>query len=635
MDRTTIRSRLAALALSVLVSTSASAQASAPAPAHANGFSARHVLVLYSYSRLLPWETRVIDGLDAVLNGIPLHRRPYLYEESLDSGRVGRMSDLAAWSRYLGEKYRDVHLDAVITESQQAAALLLSSPELFQGVERYVLHYAEGASLGVGNGAERRFSSAEDMERALRVVAAVRPETRRVVVVADHTELGLARIEQVRRLAPSMEPLIIDIWDDFTEAELLSRASELPDDAAVMYLPVQRDKNDAPLVPGVVGERLAASSSVPVFSHFDSLLGTGIVDGYMVSGDLLGRLMGDIAARGDMAVPVSQRGYAEATMGYYFDARALSRWDIDRESLPEDSVILYDDKGFWERYWHVVLVVGGLFALETLLVAALVRTSGARAKAMRTLAVERSRLELTVQARTADLSAANDGLVREIGDRQRAEAKAVAMAAEKAMLLRELQHRVKNSLNIIVSLIALESEKSGSTELRSSLDTLESRVSALAALYDILYDTGGIDRLPLDSYLDCVISAAAESLGVDAKGIRLTADIAPVAMDMKRAVSLGLIVNELVTDCLKYAFPDGARGTVRVGLAAEPGRYLLVVEDDGVGLPDGFDPESGDGFGFKLVGMLSRQLHGEFSWSGGAGSRFSLAIPAVDDLTAG
>ncbi len=632
MDRMTIRSLIASFALSALV---VAAQPAVGQPAAARGSGSRHVLVLYSYSRLLPWEDRVMRGMDAALGAIALNRRPFLYEESLDAGRVGTIGDLDAWRRYLEEKYRDVRLDAVITESQQAASLLLSLPELFPGAERYVLHYAEGSSLGGGNGAERRFSSSEDMERALRLIPTLRPGTRRVVVVTDRTVNGMARVEQIAQLADRLEGLGIDIWDTFTEEELLSRAADLPKDTAVMYLPVQRDRNGGRLVPGVVGERLAAAASVPVFTHFDSLLGSGIVGGYLVSGDLLGRLMGEIAARGDMAVPVSQAGYAEATMGYYFDARALARWGIGRESLPQGSVILYDEKSFWDRYWYALVIGAAVFALESLLILALVRSSSQRTKAMRALAVERSRLELTVQARTADLSAANDDLVREIGDRERAESKAVAMAAEKAMLLRELQHRVKNSLTIIVSLIGLESSKSGSAELRESLESLESRVSALAALYDILYDTGGIERLPLAAYLDRVVDAAAESLGADEKGISLTRDIAPIAMDMKRAVSLGLIVNELVTDCLKYAFPGGARGTVRVSLRAEAGRYLLVVEDDGVGLPEGFDPDSVDGFGFKLVGMLARQLHGEFSWSSRDGSRFSLSIPAEDQASSG
>ena len=631
-DRVAIASVLASFALSALV---VAAQPAVGQLAAARGSGSRHVLVLYSYSRLLPWEDRVMRGMDAALGAIALNRRPFLYEESLDAGRVGTIGDLDAWRRYLEEKYRDVRLDAVITESQQAASLLLSLPELFPGAERYVLHYAEGSSLGGGNGAERRFSSSEDMERALLLIPSVRPGTRRVVVVTDRTVNGMARVEQIAQLADRLEGLGIDIWDTFTEEELLARAADLPKDTAVMYLPVQRDRNGERLVPGVVGERLAASSSVPVFTHFDSLLGSGIVGGYLVSGDLLGRLMGEIAARGDMAVPVSQTGYAEATMGYYFDARALARWGIGRESLPQGSVILYDEEGFWDRYWYLMVAGAVVFVLETLLILALVRSSSQRAKAMRALAVERSRLELTVQARTADLSAANDVLVREVRDRERAEAKAVAMATEKAMLLRELQHRVKNSLSIIVSLIGLEADKSVTDELRASLDTLESRVSALAALYDILYDTGGIERLPLAAYLDRVVDAAAESLGTDEKGISLTRDIAPIAMDMKRAVSLGLIVNELVTDCLKYAFPGGARGTVRVSLRAEAGRYLLVVEDDGVGLPEGFDPDSVDGFGFKLVGMLARQLHGEFAWSSGAGTRFSLSVPAADESAAG
>ncbi len=612
MSKTTVALLSLTLALSLPVF-----RVSAQLPANGS----RRVLVLYSYARQLPWENKVMAGFDEALNAMPLAERPFLFEESLDASRVGEPCEPDAWRRYLAVKYRDVALDAVITESQQAAALLLSSPELFPGAERYVLHFADSAALGTGTGAERRFSTASDLERALSTVTATYPLAKRIVFVTDKTSVGAARTEQVAGIAPGFPSASIEIWDDYTVPELLERAAALPADAALFYVPVQVDREGRQLVPGVVAELLAASASAPVFSHFDSLLGTGIAGGYMVSGVQLGRLMADIAARGQAAAPASQARYAEATMGYYFDARALDRWAIDEDALPAGSVVLYREPGFLARFWRVVVAVSLLFALETFLIAALYRQSLQRRRAMALLAAERASLEGKVLSRTADLS-------QEIGERKLAEERAGAMAAEKATLLKELQHRVKNSLGIMASLIGIEAGKARNDDVRATLETLESRVSALALLYDMLYDSGGIDQVPLASYLESVVASAASSLGADARGIRLRCDLASASIDMRRAVSLGLAVNELVTDCLKYAFPEGRTGLVRVSLRLEAGYYVVVVADDGVGLPPGFEPESGHGFGLKLVSLLSRQLGAEFVIESKRGSSFTLRIPA-------
>jgi two-component sensor histidine kinase len=181
---------------------------------------------------------------------------------------------------------------------------------------------------------------------------------------------------------------------------------------------------------------------------------------------------------------------------------------------------------------------------------------------------------------------------------------------------------------IISSLVGIESDAVEAPEAKSSLATLGARVSALASLYDILYDSGGIEDIDLVDYLGRVTDSAAESMGADARGISVTKDLAPASIDMKRAISIGLIVNELVTDCFKHAFPVGRRGTVAVRLAREGDTLALDIRDDGVGLPPGFDPAEAEGFGLKLVGLLAEQLGSSFVAASSGGSRFSLRFPA-------
>ena len=155
------------------------------------------------------------------------------------------------------------------------------------------------------------------------------------------------------------------------------------------------------------------------------------------------------------------------------------------------------------------------------------------------------------------LQAANLGLNAELVERKIEDERVRAMAFEKELLLKELQHRVKNSMSIITSLVGLEESKADTPRAREVLAKLESRVTALSCLYDILCDEGGIDSVELADYLGRVVDSVAEGLGADAKGIAFDRAIEPGAIDVKRALSLGLIVNELVTDSLKYAFPGG------------------------------------------------------------------------------
>jgi two-component sensor histidine kinase/DNA-binding LacI/PurR family transcriptional regulator len=201
-----------------------------------------------------------------------------------------------------------------------------------------------------------------------------------------------------------------------------------------------------------------------------------------------------------------------------------------------------------------------------------------------------------------------------------------AVASEKDILLRELQHRVKNNIGIISSIVSIEAGAASAPETRGALDKLGSRIAALGALYDTLYDSGGLDRIDLSTYLGRVVDSAAESLGSDARNIAFDRSIASRPIDLKRAVSLGLIVNELVTDSIKHAFPGGRTGRISVSLGCEGGRYRLRVSDDGIGLPPGFERAQAKGFGLNLVELLVKQLEGELSFESGEGTRVDLAF---------
>jgi len=567
--------------------------------------NSRKVLVLYSYSRRLPWSEKVIAGLEEVLGSVDIADRPVLFEECLDSNLLGNLKTPDLWAAYLSEKYRNVALDAVITESQQAAEIFLAYPDLFPGVHRYIFNTLPSDRIGEEGGVERRYSSVSDLETAMRTIFRLIPATRRIVVVADQSAIGKTRTAFIRSLAGRLPEVTIDIWDDFTESELLDKAKALPGDTVVFCLPVLFDRNNQQLVPGVVAGDLSNAASVPVFSHFDTLIGTGIVGGYSVSAVQLGRLIGRIALLGDPAAPTTQAEYAKATLGYWFDSRALARWKIRENLLPEHSSVLFREQTFLQRYWPFLLGAILLFGLETVLVIGFARSSARSKRFLALLNIERASLESKVLTRTADLAKAN---------------------TELATLFKELQHRVKNNLAIIVSLVNIEMDRVETSEAKGALGTLGARILALASLYDILYASGRFGEIDLADYLGRVVQSITRSMGADMKGISVVRQIESVKMDMKRAVALGLIVNELVTDCLKYGFPTGGPGTIWVRLTRDMGFCILAIEDDGTGLPSGFDPKTTEGFGLKLVGILAEQLSATFTATSQKGARFSLGF---------
>lgn len=200
-----------------------------------------------------------------------------------------------------------------------------------------------------------------------------------------------------------------------------------------------------------------------------------------------------------------------------------------------------------------------------------------------------------------------------------------AMVAEKSLLLRELQHRVKNNLQVILSLISLQSRKAGSADVREELQRLGKRVDALRLVHDKFYHADGIAGLELGTYLSELCRNLFRFQTADDAAISLEMSFADIKVSADTAVPLGLIVNEFIVNSLKHAFPT-RRGIVSVRTEhIEPGRARLVLSDDGVGTPDG--KASDGGLGLQLIEMLARQIDGKTEWSG-PGTRLSLTFAA-------
>jgi two-component sensor histidine kinase len=180
-----------------------------------------------------------------------------------------------------------------------------------------------------------------------------------------------------------------------------------------------------------------------------------------------------------------------------------------------------------------------------------------------------------------------------------------ALAAERELLLREVNHRVGNSLQIIASLLHLQANSSTQEDVKAALTNAMGRVAAVAQVHRRLYTSHDLKSVMLNQYLDALL----EDLRRSAEGnkmSRLTLQAAAVEIDPDRAVAIGIIVNELVMNAVKYAYPDGA-GPIHVELTADNDELLLSIADEGVGFNGKSDPRS-TGMGQRIVSAMAAKL---------------------------
>ncbi|HOS39369.1 MAG TPA: PAS domain S-box protein [Spirochaetota bacterium] len=242
--------------------------------------------------------------------------------------------------------------------------------------------------------------------------------------------------------------------------------------------------------------------------------------------------------------------------------------------------------------------------------------------------VTREGVELTTQWANFMLP---DGMVINIGmdftERRKAEEALAAALEEKTALLAELQHRVKNSLALISSLVSLQASGAADDSTRAVLMDVESRIMSIARLYGQLYESGGYARIDLRDYLTRIINGV--QMGYMARqGVRIRASIDFATCSFKTASSLGIILNELLTNAFKYAFPGERTGAVSVSLTRKDESFALHVEDDGAGLPPGFDLESSQGMGMQLVRLLAKQHRGAAVVDPGGRASFTVTVVA-------
>jgi len=234
----------------------------------------------------------------------------------------------------------------------------------------------------------------------------------------------------------------------------------------------------------------------------------------------------------------------------------------------------------------------------------------------------KKRTNLQLELQQGNINAANSSL-RHLNDSLQ------TLLREKEWLLKEIHHRVKNNLQIVISLLNTQSAYLKNQDALDAIRNSQHRMHAMSLIHQKLYQSDNMASIDMNVYIHELVEYLDESFKQDKK-VTINLEISPVKLDVSQAVPLGLILNEAISNSIKYAFANKENG--RIDILLEPlgeGQYLLCIADNGIGLPDGFDPYNTSSLGMSLMQGLSQQLEGDFLLENKDGLRVCVTFKAM------
>jgi two-component sensor histidine kinase len=252
-----------------------------------------------------------------------------------------------------------------------------------------------------------------------------------------------------------------------------------------------------------------------------------------------------------------------------------------------------------------------------------------RRKAEEALRHAHDELEMRIHERTAALTRANTDLHAEVIQRQHTEAQLTTALHQKDVLFREVHHRVKNNLQIISSLLSLQSRYIRDPQTLQTFNDTRNRIRAMALIHGVLDQANDFARVDFARYLQQLTAHLCHSYGMNAQAMAVHTHAQDIWLKTDVAVACGLIVHELVSNALKHGFPEGRAGAIYVSMDHKNRQYRLTVADNGVGLPAEFSLHTTTSLGLKLVLALVNQLSGQIECESHGETRFRITF--VDD----
>lgn len=199
--------------------------------------------------------------------------------------------------------------------------------------------------------------------------------------------------------------------------------------------------------------------------------------------------------------------------------------------------------------------------------------------------------------------------------------------SEKEVLLKEIHHRVKNNLQVISSLLSLQSRRVNDKATANAIIESRNRVKAMGLIHQSLYREDNLTGVDAAAYISKLVENLFETYNVQPNQVAFEKDIQTLNVDIDTIIPFGLIINELISNALKYAFPNGRKGKIQVQLQRQAGQLFLQVKDNGVGLPDDFSSENLSSFGYKLVQVFTKKMRAILDITSDSGTTVTLTAP--------
>lgn len=578
---------------------------------HAYGVhDAKRVLLIHSYHPSYSFTEEEHRGIEKAFQEEGI--RVDLYTHFLDAKRFDFNRRAPEIARHLSALYRKDFFDLVMVTDNDAlnfavryrSTLFPNIPIVFCGVNDYSPDLLGGAE-GITGVAE-----VFDTKGTIDIARSLFPDRDHLVFIIDNTATGTAAAREIARVQKSYPPSLTFIYlrmGLLSFAEIRELLKKYEGRSIVFPIQLNQDRDGTVYDVEEALEEVRRSTSDPLFTVTDPHYKLGVVGGKInlpyhqgfAAGKIAGRIL-----RGESPsnIPVQ----TETPAPYIFDYRYLKKYNIPMKSLPADSEILFQPPSIWKQYSATIPYILFFLAAETVTIFLLID------------ALRRNKQFQTMLQK---------------------------LLKEKEMLIREVNHRVKNNLATVKSLLSIQKSASSDPAVLHALSEAENRIQSISLTHRLLY--GSLDSKTIDAraYVEELISGIQDSFQTETRGVVIQLDIPEVRLEADIIRNIGLIVNEALTNALKHAF-NGGRGIVRVRLSQKPSRgaaapaskdvpprWVLTIEDDGKGIPQD-RPIPSDSLGFTIMESLAENLQGTLTVSlaepgtESPGTRLTVEFPA-------